>query len=70
MENSIRNFQNHNTGFLFLILAILAFVGSACYALAKSVGGAQMQFHEQLSIGIVACAGIYFVKRATQLRDE
>jgi len=69
MDSSIRNFQNHNTGFLFLILAIFAFVGAACYTLAKTTGGAHMQFSEQLFLGVVACAGFYFVKKARQLRD-
>lgn len=70
MDNTIRNFQNHNTGFLFLILAILAFVGSSCYALAKAIGGAQMQVYEQLCIGVVACSGFHFLRKARQLRGE
>ena len=70
MDNTIRNFQNHNAGFLFLILAIFAFMGSFCYALAKATGGGRFETYEQFCLGLAACAGIYFVRRARQLREE
>lgn len=70
MNNTIRNFQNHNTGFFFLVLAIFVLTGSFCYAIAKTSGGARFQTFEQLGLALAMCAGIYLVRKADRLREE